>query len=70
MFIRGTPAKPGCKSSKYLVDKLEKLDITFKSYDIQEDARTKEWLRFYANWPSFPQLYIYGRFIGGTEIVM
>ena len=34
MFIRGTPAKPGCKSSKYLVDKLEKLDITFKSYDI------------------------------------
>ena len=37
MFIRGTPAAPGCKSSKYLIDKLQKLDITFKSYDIVED---------------------------------
>jgi monothiol glutaredoxin len=70
MFIRGSPTAPACKSSKYLVDKMEKMDITFKSFDIQEDPRMKEWLRFYANWPSFPQLYIYGRFVGGTEIVL
>ncbi len=57
-----------CKSSKFLVDQLNRMDIKFKSYNIQENGKLKEWLKFYANWPSIPQLFITGKFIGGTEI--
>ena len=54
LFIRGTPTNPMCKSSKFLVDKLQRLDIKFRYYNIMEDGKMKEWLKFYANWPSFP----------------
>ena len=57
-----------CKSSKFLVDQLNRMDIKFKSYNIQEDGKLKEWLKFYANWPSIPQLFITGKFIGGMRL--
>lgn len=61
---------PMCKSSKFLVDQLNRMEIKFKSYNILEDGKLKEWLKFYANWPSYPQLFINGKFIGGTEIIL
>lgn len=70
IFIRGTPLTPLCKSSKFLVDSLNKLEIKYRSNDIMDDQRLKEWLKFYANWPSYPQLFINGKFIGGTEVVL
>jgi monothiol glutaredoxin len=66
IFIRGTPSATMCKSSKFLVDQLNRLDIKFKSYNIQEDFKLKEWLKFYANWPRILQLFITGKFIGVT----
>lgn len=54
MFIRGSPIKPQCKSSKVLVDQFEKLEVKYRSYDIMLDQKLKEWLKFYSNWPSYP----------------
>ena len=54
MFIRGSPLKPTCKSSKVLVEQFNKMEVKFKSYDILLDHKIKEWLKFYSNWPSFP----------------
>ena len=53
-----------------MVEQLENLEIKYKSYDILFNQKMKEWLKYYANWPSYPQLYIYGKFIGGTEIML
>ena len=69
IFIRGTQIVPMCRASRQMVESLDNLEIKYKSYDILENAKTKEWLKFYANWPGYPQLYIYGKFIGGTEIM-
>jgi monothiol glutaredoxin len=46
------------------------LEIKYKSHNILDDSKLKEWLKFYANWPCYPQLFISGKFIGGTEIVL
>jgi glutaredoxin-related protein len=46
------------------------MDIKYKTFDILIDDNLKEWLKFYSNWPSFPQVYINQQFIGGTEIVL
>ena len=70
IFIRGAALSPQCKASRQLVEQLDLLEIKYRSYDIMGHNKIKEWLKFYANWPSFPQLYIYGKFIGGTEIMM
>lgn len=53
-----------------MVDQLDTLEIKYKSFDILFNQKLKEWLKYFANWPSFPQLYIYGKFIGGTEIML
>lgn len=69
-FIRGTPQAPACRASRQMIEQLDNLEIKYKSYDILFNMKLKEWLKYYANWPSFPQLYIYGKFIGGTEIML
>ena len=53
-----------------MVEQLDNLEIKYRSYDVFFNQKLKEWLKYYANWPSFPQLYIYGKFIGGTEIML
>lgn len=70
LFMRGDAMNPKCKSSKLLLESFTKMDIKYKSFDILIDDNLKEWLKFYSNWPSFPQVYINQQFIGGTEIVL
>ena len=70
IFIRGSPTEPQCKSSRVLLDYLQKMEIKFRHFDVLQDTRLKEWLKFYANWPTFPQVYLSSKFIGGTEIVI
>lgn len=53
-----------------MVETLTKMRVKFKTFDVLKDDSLKEWLKFYANWPSFPQIYINKKFIGGTEIVL
>ena len=68
--MRGDVQEPKCKSSRVLVECLTKMEIKFRTFDILIDDNLKEWLKFYSNWPSFPQLYINKKFLGGTEIIL
>ena len=70
IFIRGDQKDPQCKASRMLVECLTKMQIKFKSIDILKDDCMKEWIKFYANWPNYPMVFIDGKFIGSTEIVM
>ena len=68
--MRGDPAEPKCKGSKTIVETLTKMQIKFKTHDVLKDDHLKEWLKFYSNWPSYPQVFINQKFIGGTEIIL
>lgn len=70
VFMRGEVTDPKCKSSKILCETLSKMEIKFKAFDVLKDDNIREWLKFYSNWPSYPQVFISGKFIGGTEIML
>ena len=69
-FIRGNAQDPQCRASRLMIENLDRLEVKYKSFDIMMNNKMKEWLKYYANWPGYPQLYIYGKFIGGTEILL
>lgn len=52
-----------------MLEMLDKQSVKYKTYDVLTEWKLKEWLKFYSNWPNFPQLFINSRFIGGSEIV-
>lgn len=58
IFLRGNDNEPKCKASKLLVESFYKMEIDFIGHDVLKDDSMKEWLKHYANWPCFPQVYI------------
>jgi monothiol glutaredoxin len=52
-----------------MVEILQKQELKFKCYNVLDEWQLKEWLKFYSNFPNFPQMYIQGRLIGSTEMV-
>ena len=69
VFIKGTPANPKCGFSTTLLEMLKKYGVEYTYYDIIEDEYMRYWLRHYKNWPTYPQLYINGKFIGGLDLI-
>jgi len=69
LFMKGTPDMPQCGFSARVVDVLEDVGVAFASCDILADAEMRQGVKEYANWPTFPQLYVRGEFIGGCDIV-
>ncbi|MEK6939156.1 MAG: Grx4 family monothiol glutaredoxin [Nanoarchaeota archaeon] len=69
LFMKGTPDDPQCGFSAQIVSILEELGITFKSFDVLSDENIRQGIKEYAHWPTIPQLYINGKFIGGCDIV-
>ncbi len=69
LFMKGTPDDPQCGFSAQIVSILAELEIEFKSFDILSDENIRQGIKEYANWPTIPQLYINGKFIGGCDIV-
>lgn len=69
LFMKGTPNEPQCGFSKRTVDTLRELKIKFDSFDVFSDEEIRQGIKEYANWPTIPQLYINGEFIGGCDIV-
>ena len=70
LFMKGTPEEPQCGFSMQVSNTLRKLNIEFKSFDVLSDESVRQGIKEYANWPTIPQLYINGKFIGGCDIVM
>lgn len=69
MFIKGSPEAPKCKFTRKLLEVLAPYSYRFRTFDILKDERIRQWLKFYSNWPTFPQIFLGGKFVGGVDIV-
>ena len=70
LFMKGNKLFPGCGFSGTAVRILESLNVEFKDVDVGADFRLKEELKRYTEWPTIPQLYLQGEFIGGADIMI
>jgi monothiol glutaredoxin len=69
LYMKGTAAFPQCGFSAVVVQVLSQLGVPFKDVNVLEDNDIREGIKEFANWPTIPQLYIKGEFIGGCDIV-
>lgn len=70
LFMKGTPEEPKCGFSKKVVEILKQENVEFNTFDILSDEQVRQGLKLYSNWSSYPQLYIKGELIGGSDIVL
>ncbi|OIT05494.1 PREDICTED: monothiol glutaredoxin-S17 [Nicotiana attenuata] len=70
LFMKGTHDEPRCGFSRKVVDILKQEKVEFESFDILTDDEVRQGLKVYSNWSSYPQLYIKGELIGGSDIVL
>jgi len=69
LFMKGIPAAPQCGFSASVVKVLSGLGVPFKGVDVLADMDIREGIKAYSSWPTIPQLYIKGEFVGGADIV-
>ena len=69
LFMKGTPEVPQCGFSLAVSNVLKHLEINFKGINVLEDSEIREGIKEYSDWPTIPQLYIKGEFLGGCDIV-
>ncbi len=70
LFMKGTPVAPQCGFSATLVQALTNLGVRFKGINVLADQEIREGVKAFANWPTIPQLYVKGEFVGGCDIVV
>jgi len=68
LFMKGTPKMPMCGFSGQVVQILNHLGVPFKGVNILESDELRQGVKDYSNWPTFPQLYVKGEFVGGADI--
>ena len=69
LFMKGTKDMPGCGFSAQVVQILNILNLDYVDIDVLNDENFKENMKKFTNWPTFPQLYVKGEFIGGCDII-
>ena len=69
LFMKGTPVFPQCGFSARVVQILSHLGVPFKGVNVLEDMEIREGIKAYTNWPTIPQLYVDGEFVGGCDIM-
>ncbi len=69
LFMKGTPEFPMCGFSHRAVRALEAVGVPFRAINVLEDPELRAGLPAYANWPTFPQLFVQGELIGGCDII-
>lgn len=69
LFMKGTPGFPQCGFSGQVVQILDYLSVDYKGVNVLADDDLREGIKTYSNWPTIPQLYIKGEFVGGCDIV-
>jgi monothiol glutaredoxin len=70
LFMKGTPLFPQCGFSSRAIAILEHLDVAFHSVDVLQDMEIRQGIKAYSDWPTIPQLYVKGEFVGGSDIMM
>ena len=69
LFMKGTPVFPMCGFSAASVQILSHLGVRFKGINVLEDPAVREGIKAYSDWPTIPQLYVKGEFVGGCDIL-
>ncbi len=69
LFMKGTPQFPMCGFSGQVVQILDYLGVAYKGVNVLEDEGLRQGIKDFANWPTIPQLYVKGEFVGGCDIV-
>jgi monothiol glutaredoxin len=69
LFMKGTPVFPQCGFSAAVVQILSTLGVKFKAVDVLKDADIRQGIKDFSNWPTIPQLYVKGEFVGGCDII-
>jgi monothiol glutaredoxin len=69
LYMKGTPVFPQCGFSAAVVQVLNHLGVRFKGIDILADPELRQGIKTFSNWPTIPQLYVKGEFVGGCDIV-
>ena len=69
LFMKGTPTFPQCGFSSQVVQILDYLGIDYKGVNVLENMDIRQGVKEYSNWPTIPQLYVKGEFVGGCDII-
>ena len=69
LFMKGTPVFPQCGFSAVMVQVLTRLGVKFKGIDVLSDPALRQGIKAFSDWPTVPQLYVKGEFMGGCDIV-
>jgi monothiol glutaredoxin len=69
LFMKGTPVFPQCGFSSLVVQVLSHLGVKFKGVDVLSDPALRQGIKAFSDWPTVPQLYVKGEFVGGCDIV-
>ena len=70
LFMKGSPLFPQCGFSSRAVAILDRLGVEYASVDVLQDAEIRAGIKEFSDWPTIPQLYVKGEFIGGSDIMM
>src|SRR6185503_5154850 len=69
LFMKGTPQFPQCGFSGQVVQILDHLGVAYKGLNVLESAELRQGIKEYSSWPTIPQLYVKGEFLGGADII-
>lgn len=70
LFMKGTPLFPQCGFSSRAVAILDHIGVQFESVDVLQDQEIRQGIKSFSDWPTIPQLYVKGEFVGGSDIMM
>ncbi len=70
LFMKGTPLFPQCGFSSRAVAILDRVGVRYEPVDVLQDPEIRQGIKEYSDWPTIPQLYVKGEFVGGSDIMM
>jgi monothiol glutaredoxin len=70
LFMKGTPLFPQCGFSSRAIAILERIGVEYGTVDVLQDQGIRQGIKAYSDWPTIPQLYVKGEFVGGSDIMM
>jgi monothiol glutaredoxin len=70
LFMKGTPLFPQCGFSSRAVAILDHCGVAYESVDVLQDMEVRQGIKSFSDWPTIPQLYVKGEFVGGSDIMM
>ena len=70
LFMKGSPLFPQCGFSSKAIAILDHLNVEYASVDVLQDMEIRQGIKEYSDWPTIPQLYVKGEFLGGSDIMM